>query len=114
MKKLLTLMAVVMLFTSTSAYAFMGQSKTYKIESDFGIIGPSKLVVLPTAFWYETKDAYFYVPFSSIDYTLLEHETIKVSVRGKLITLKVTSKATAKSLNKDLTRAISGEYIDKD
>ena len=114
MKKILPLIAVAIFFSSTSAYAFIGQSKSYKIESDFGITGPSKLVVLPTAFRYETKDAYFYVPFTSIDYTLLENAKIKVSVRGKVITIKAASKISAKSLNNDLTRAISGEYIDRD
>ncbi len=110
MKKILAFMAVAILFTSTSADAFIGQSRTYKIESDFGITGPAKLVVLPKAFHYQTKTAYFYVPFSSIDYTLLEGTTLTVSVRGRLITLKTRSKATAQALNKDLTRAISGEY----
>ena len=110
MNKTVTFMAIAMLFTSTSAYAFMGKSKSYNVESDFGITGPSKLVVLPKAFRYKTDDAFFYVPFSSIDYTLLENRKIIVSVRGEVITIKAASKRYAASLNDDLTRAISGEF----
>lgn len=105
-------MTVAMLFTSTSAYAFMGKSKTYEVESDFGITGPSKLVIFPQSFRFKTKDANFYVPFTSIDYTLLENTTVKVSIRGKVITLKTGSKAYARSLNDDLTGAISDLLIE--
>jgi len=110
MKTAFSLIAVAMLFTSTSAYAYIGHSKSYKVESDFGITGPSKLVVFPRALRLETKDAHFLVPLASVDYTLLENTTLKVSVRGKVITIKIKSRASAESLNKDLTGSILGEY----
>jgi len=78
MKKRFALLFFAILFTSSSAYAFIGQSRDYDVESDFGITGSCTMVVLPKAFRLETKDAYFYVPFGSIDYTLLENMTITV------------------------------------
>ena len=114
MKKILSFMAIVMLFASSSAHAFIGQSKPYKVESDFGITGPAEMVVFPSAFQLETKDVNFYVPFTAVDYTRLENKTITVSVSGKIITIKVSSTAYATTLYKDLTKAISGEYLDKD
>jgi hypothetical protein len=114
MKKLLTFIAVVMFFASSPAHAFIGQSKPYKVESDFGITGPSEMVVFPSAFQLETKEVTFYVPFTAIDYTRLENKTITVSMNGKIITIKVSSTAYATTLYKDLTKAISGEFLDKD
>jgi hypothetical protein len=114
MKKRLMFIVTMILMASSPAHAFVGQSKTYKVESDFGISGASEFVVFPTAFQYETKDANFYVPFTAINYTLLENKTITISVRGKIITIKAANSAYAKSLYHDLTRAIAGEYLDKD
>ena len=114
MKMRLILIAVALFIATTSAHAFVGQSKAYKIESDFGIIGACKMVVFPTAFQFETKQTNFYVPFTAIGYTKLEGKNITVSVRGKVITIKASNAAYAKSLYHDLTRAISGEYLDKD
>jgi len=105
------LLVVAILFASSSAYAFVGQSRDYAVESDFGITGPCTMVVLPKAFRLEADGASFYVPFTSIDYTLLENTTITISIRGKVITLKVRSKALAMKLNEDLTRAIMGDFL---
>lgn len=111
MKKILILLAVTVLFTSTSAYAFIGHSKSYKVESDFGVVGPATLVVFPESFTCETENTRFYVPFTSIDYTILENRVVQISVRGKVITVEVNSKTNAKSLYDDLTRAISGDFL---
>jgi len=105
------LLVVAILFASSSAHAFIGQSRDYAVESDFGITGSCTMVVLSKAFGLEAEGAYFYVPFTGIDYTLLENTTIIVSIRGKVITLKVRSKALAKKLNEDLTRAITGDFL---
>lgn len=114
MKTRLILIAIAMLIASTSAHAFIGQSKTYKVESDFGIIGAAEMVVFPTAFQLETGEVNFYVPFSAIDFTRLENKTITVSVRGKVMTIWTDKPFNAKSLYQDLTRAISGDFLDKD
>lgn len=106
--------AAVMCLASSPAYAFIGQSKAYKIESDFGITGSSEMVVFPTAFQFETKETNFYVPFTAIDYTRLENKTIIVSIRGQVITIKATNRSYAKILYQDLTKAIAGEYLDRD
>jgi len=114
MKIMLILFATLMFFGTSSAYAFVGQSKTYKIESDFGIVGPSEMVVFPTAFQFETKEINFYVPFTAVDFTRLEDNTITVSVRGRLIIIRTTNQFHAKGLYHDLTHAIAGDYLDKD
>jgi len=113
MKMRLILIAAAMVVASTSAHAFIGQSKTYKVESDFGIVGPSEMVIFPTAFQLETDEVNFYVPFTAVDFTRLENKTITVSVRGKTITIWTANPAYAKKLYQDLTKAIAGEYLDK-
>lgn len=114
MKKILFLIAAIAFSAASAAHAFVGHSKAYKIESDFGIVGSCEMVVFPTAFQLETKEANFYVPFTAIDYTRLEGKTISVSVRGKLITIESANPIYAKSLYHDLTHAIAGDYLDKD
>ena len=111
MKMKFAWLVVAILFASSSAYAFIGQSRDYAVESDFGITGSCTMVVFPKSFRLEAEGATFYVPFTSIDYTLLENTTITVSMRGKIITLKVRSKALAMKLNEDLTRAITGDFL---
>lgn len=114
MKKTLTLITAILFLASAPAHAFIGHSKAYKVESNFGIVGSCEMVVFPTAFQFETKEAGFYVPFSAIDFTRMEGKTITISVRGKLITIELSNPMYAKSLYHDLTHAIAGDYLDKD
>ncbi|MES0370961.1 MAG: hypothetical protein ABUK11_01665 [Mariprofundaceae bacterium] len=112
MKKTSLLIVIAILFMSSPANAFIGKSKSYKVESDYGILGPSKLVVFLTAFRLKSEDASFHVPFSSIDYVHVEGLAIKVSVRGKMMTIMAKSKAYAEKISDDLTRAMAGEFSD--
>jgi len=109
MKKVLMILAVVTFFISSSADAFIGHSKSYKVESDFGIKGSCILVVYPKSFRIETDDAHFYVPLTGIDYFSLENKTIRISVKGTVMTFVVNSKVNAEKLNHDLIEAMTAE-----